>query len=64
MTTLVLPLLPSASHSSLSLKALEAVQLLRELGFGHESPELAEAQPNEKLRILLTQCGKCWGISN
>lgn len=64
MTTLALPLLPSVSPSSLSLKALEAAQLLRELGFGYESPELAKAQPDERLRILLTQCGKCWGLPN
>lgn len=63
MNTLVLPLSPSVSSSSSSLKALEAAQLLRELGFGLEPAESASAQPNEKLRIWLSGCGRCWGLS-
>ena len=61
MTTIVLPLPPSATASSTSPKAQEAVQLLHELGFGHETLALIKTQPGKGLRILLAECDRCWG---
>jgi len=44
----------------LAQKTREAVQLALEQGFGQEVFRPLTARAEEKLRILLADCGKCW----
>ncbi len=60
MTTLTIPQPVGRMQPDLAKKTREAVQFALEQGFGQEVARPLTAQAEEKLRILLTNCGKCW----
>lgn len=62
MTTLVLTFPAATSASSISAKAQEAANLVRELGFGQQANASTDRQSAPGWRVLLTECGdRCWG---
>ena len=60
MTTLTIPQSVGRMQPDRAQKTREAVQLALEQGFGQEVFRPLTARAEEKLRILLADCGKCW----
>lgn len=63
MTTMTITQPAALKQEGSTKRFTEPVQFALDHGFGCDLTQQALTPSEEKVRVLLTNCGRCWGVS-